>query len=406
MKILYFHQHFSTPKGATGIRSYAMAKKMIDQGHSVTMVCGNSGRAQTGIDTPFKHGVRRGIVDGIEIIEFDLPYSNQLSLLKRAMVFFNFAFKSIKLVFTEKYDIVFATSTPLTAGIPGIFAKWFKRKKFVFEVRDLWPELPKAMGVIKNPVILWMMSILEWLSYHSADRLVGLSPGMVDGIVKRGIDPNKVTSIPNGCDLDIFGKKNQAWRPEQVALTDLMAVFTGAHGLANGLDAVVEAAAELQKRGRSDIKIVLVGDGMQKKPLMTKAHELQLENIIFHDPVNKEKLAGLMASADLGLQILANVPAFYYGTSPNKFFDYIAAGVPVLNNYPGWLAELIESQNCGLTVAPEQPAKFADALEYAADHRAELNIMGENALNLAKTKFNRNMLAEEFTEWVCGVKND
>ncbi|WP_180057308.1 glycosyltransferase family 4 protein [Acinetobacter sp. YH12090] len=406
MKILYFHQHFSTPKGATGIRSYAMAKNMIDQGHKVTMVCGNSGRAQTGIDTPFSNGVRRGIVDGIEIIEFDLPYSNQLSLLKRAMVFFNFAFKSIKLVFTEKYDIVFATSTPLTAGIPGIFAKWFKRKKFVFEVRDLWPELPKAMGVVKNPIVLWMMSILEWMSYHSADRLVGLSPGMVDGIIKRGINPNKVTSIPNGCDLDIFSEKQHAWRPEKVKDTDLMAIFTGAHGLANGLDILVDVADELEKRGREDIKLVLVGDGMQKKALQQRVEQLNLSNIIFHDPVNKTKLAGLMASADIGLQILANVPAFYYGTSPNKFFDYISAGLPVLNNYPGWLAELIAEKQCGFTVSPENPQEFADALERAANNRENLKIMGQNSLDLAKTQFNRNILAADFTKWVCGVKND
>ena len=401
MKILYFHQHFSTPKGSAGIRSYAMAQSLIRNGHQVTMVCGSFGAGQTGLSQPFEKGMRRGDVDGIEVIEFELPYSNSLSFLQRILIFLSFAFKSIKVALFEKYDVLFATTTPLTAGIPGIFAKWFRRKPFVFEVRDLWPELPKAMGVIKNPVVLWLMSVLEWTSYHSADRLVGLSPGIVEGIVKRGINPEKVASIPNGCDLDIFTQEHQSWRPETVKNIDLMAVFTGTHGLANGLDAVIDAAVELQKRGRNDIKLVLVGDGMQKKPLMARAQQLELTNVVFHEPVNKNKLAALMASADIGLQILANIPAFYYGTSPNKFFDYIAAGLPVLNNYPGWLADSITDRKCGFAVPPENPSAFADALEYAADHRNELKEMGVNAQQLAREQFNREDLSQKFSEWVA-----
>lgn len=403
MKILYFHQHFSTPKGSAGIRSYAMAQSLIRNGHQVTMVCGSFGAGQTGLTQPFNKGMRRGVVDGIDIIEFELPYSNSLSFLKRILIFLSFAFKSIKVALTEQYDVVFATTTPLTAGIPGIFAKWFRRKPFVFEVRDLWPELPKAMGVIKNPIVLWMMSVLEWTSYHSADRLVGLSPGIVDGIIKRGIAPEKVASIPNGCDLDIFASEHQAWRPEGVKETDLMAIFTGTHGLANGLNAVLDAAVELKHRQRTDIKLVLVGDGMQKQALVERATELQLDNVVFHNPVNKAKLAGLMASADIGLQILANVPAFYYGTSPNKFFDYISAGLPVLNNYPGWLAELITNKQCGFAVPPENPQAFADALEQAADHREKLLEMGKNSQQVATEQFNRSILSQKFSDWVTGA---
>lgn len=405
MKILYFHQHFSTPKGSSGIRSYAMAQTLIKNGHQVTMVCGSFGAGQTGLAQPFVKGARRGVVDGIEIIEFELPYSNSMSFLQRVKIFLSFAFKSIKVALTEKYDVVFATTTPLTAGIPGIAAKWLKRKPFVFEVRDLWPELPKAMGVIKNPVILSLMSILEWVSYRSADRLIGLSPGIVQGITKRGVAPEKVALIPNGCDLNIFAGEHESWRPAQVAESDLMAIFTGTHGLANGLDAVIAVATELKKRQRDDIKLVLVGDGMKKKDLQLQAQKLELNNVVFHDPVNKDKLAGLMASADLGLQILANIPAFYYGTSPNKFFDYIAAGLPVLNNYPGWLAEMIEEKQCGFSVPPESPERFADALEKAADNREELKKMGVRAQELAREEFDRVKMSQQFSEWVTLASN-
>ena len=405
MKILYFHQHFSTPKGAAGIRSYAMAQSLIRNGHQVTMVCGSFGNGQTGLTKPFVKGMRRGEVEGIDIIEFELAYSNNLSFAQRIALFLSFAFKSVKVAMIEKYDVIFATTTPLTASIPGIAAKWLRRKPFVFEVRDLWPELPKAMGVIKNPIILGLMSVLEWMSYHSADRLIGLSPGIVDGIVSRGIKIEKVAMIPNGCDLDIFENQPTAWRPEGVAGTDLMAVFTGTHGLANGLDAVVDAALELSNRAVKDIKIVLVGNGMKKEALQQRVTALKLNNVIFHEPVNKDKLAGLMASADIGLQVLANIPAFYYGTSPNKFFDYIAAGLPVLNNYPGWLSELITNNHCGFTVAPENPSAFADALQQAISNREKLKIMGENAKALAKREFDRAKLSQKFNDWVTGVKS-
>jgi len=404
MKVIYFHQHFSTPKGSTGIRSYEMARRLVARGHQVTMVCGSYGGGETGIALPFINGMRRGVVDGIDIIEYDLAYSNSDGFLKRAMTFVRFAMRSIGVALTERYDLVFATSTPLTAGIPGIFARWLRGKPFVFEVRDLWPELPKAMGVIRNPLLLGAMSVLEWISYRSAHRLVGLSPGIVDGIARRGVPRERVALIPNGCDLDIFAGEVEPWRPGQVKSDDLLAVFAGTHGVANGLDAVLDVAVELKRRDRSDIKLMLIGQGKLKPALQERASREKLENIVFHDPVNKARLAGLMADTDLGLQTLANIPAFYYGTSPNKFFDYIAAGLPVLNNYPGWLAGMIRDNQCGFAVEAEAPQAFADALEQAANDRAALRAMGMRARELAEREFDREQLGNRFVDWLEGAK--
>ena len=400
MKILYFHQHFSTPKGATGVRSYAMAKQMVDEGHEVIMVCGSYGSGKTGLTKPFQNGKREGEVDGINIIEFDISYTNSDGFLKRTGLFLLFAFRSIFVAMTEKYDVLFATTTPLTAGIPGIFARWLRRKTFVFEVRDLWPELPKEMGVIKNPIVLGAMSFLEWATYHSAHRIVGLSPGIVKGIVNRGVATNRVTMIPNGCDIDFFSKYPSRWRPEQVSETDFLAIFSGTHGIANGLDIVIDTAKELQSRNRSDIKIILIGSGKLKQSLIDSAKAANLNNIIFHDAVDRVKLIELLRGVDIGMQLLANVPAFYYGTSPNKFFDYIAAGLPVLNNYPGWLADMIEQNDCGYCVEPENPVAFADALEEAARNKNELRLKARNALTLAKTEFDRIDLAKRFSQFV------
>jgi len=403
MHVLYFHQHFSTPQGAAGTRSYEMAQALLREGHSVTMVCGRYAQGKTGLTGAFERGRRRGSVDGIDVIEFDLRYGNELGLLQRLGVFTKFAMGSIGIALREPTDVVFATTTPLTAGIPGIFARWLRRKPFVFEVRDLWPELPRAMGIVRNPLVLALMSALEWVSYRSADRLIGLSPGIVDGIARRGVARERIAMVPNGCDLDLFERPDHAWRPEGVRNDQILAIFSGTHGPANGLDAVLDVAAELKTRGRDDICIALVGQGREKARLQQRACGQRLDNVLFLDPVPKTELAGLLAGADLGLQILRNVPAFYYGTSPNKFFDYIASGLAVLNNYPGWLADLIRDNDCGFSVAPDDAGAFADALIAAAENRTDLARKGKNAHVLAQRAFSRVDLAKTWRAWVTGA---
>jgi glycosyltransferase involved in cell wall biosynthesis len=273
----------------------------------------------------------------------------------------------------------------------------------VFEVRDLWPELPKAMGVIRNPVVLGLMSMLESVTYHSAGRLIGLSPGIVDGIARRGIPRQAITMIPNGCNFDIFSQSGAQWQPDGVKEGDLLAVFAGTHGIANGLESVLDAATELGRRGRNDIKLLLIGQGRLKSALVARASAERLDNVLFHAPVDKARLSALMARADIGMQILANVPAFYYGTSPNKFFDYLAAGKPVLTNYPGWVAELIRESHCGYAVPPENPVAFAEALEHAADNRDQIIEMGARARQLGRRIFDRTQLASQFAEWLEGA---
>lgn len=401
MHVLYFHQHFSTREGATGTRSYEMAQRLLQRGHRVTMVCGSYDSGQTGLEAAPVNGLRSGVVDGVEVIEICLPYSNRDGFLKRSLTFLRFAAKSVSIALTRDYDLLFATSTPLTAGIPGIIAKALRRQPFVFEIRDLWPELPKAMGVIRNPLVLKAMAGLEWLSYHSADALIALSPGMAHGIERRGIPSARIAIIPNGCDLELFHPLAEKTRPfPGVSTDDFVAIFTGAHGIANGLDAVLDAAAVLKARGRSEIKLVLIGQGKLKPALVARAEREGLDNCLFLDPVPKRQVAEVTASADAGLMVLSNVPAFYHGTSPNKFFDYIASGLPVVNNYPGWLAEMIAEQECGIAVPPENPEAFAEALITLADDRAEARRIGERGRRLAECEFAREKLADQFVDWL------
>ena len=398
VKILYVHQHFSTRSGSWGTRSYEMARKLIARGHRVTMLCGSSDRSDTGVCG--EEPVNRGVVDGIDVISLYLPYSNYDSFLKRAVTFVRFSFRSVKIALKEDYDLIFATSTPLTAGIPGIVAKLFRLKPFVFEVRDLWPELPKAMGVIKNPVILGALVVLEYVSYKTADRLIGLAPGIVEGIERIKGKHADVALIPNSCDTDLFmpGIGDRSLIPG--AADDFIAVFTGAHGIANGLDAVLDAAEVLTQRGAADIKFLFVGDGKCKPELMERAERDRLDNCIFMPPVEKTALAKIVSACDVGMMILANVPAFYRGTSPNKFFDYLAAGLPVIVNHPGWLSGILSDAGCGISVAPGNPGEFADALMRLRDNPEERTLMGANARVLADGEFSRDRLSDQFAEFL------
>lgn len=406
MKILYFHQHFNLPTSAGGIRSYEFAKKLMEKGHQVTMVAG--GRVNFGLPPTKMKGVYRGNLHGIDVIQIALPYSNKDGLVKRAVTFIKFGWKSVRIAFQEKYHLLFATSTPLTAGLPGIAVKLAgKKTKFVFEVRDLWPELPKALG-LKNPLFLWGMSVLEWLSYHTADGCIGLSPGICEGIKRRSQKGKRIELIPNGCDLDLFQPVQNNEKLSSELLPGLpsnkkIAVFTGAHGVANGLDAIVDAAKVLLEKGRNDILILFIGDGKMKPHLQKRVAEEGVNNIIFYDPIPKVQLAKIVSRADAGLMILANVPAFYYGTSPNKFFDYIASGLPVVNNYPGWLADMITANKLGVVTEPGNPKALAEGIEQIVDNPEQSAEYGRNAREFAAKEFSRDDLGNKFEAFLSEI---
>ncbi|MCF8448173.1 MAG: glycosyltransferase family 4 protein [Bacteroidia bacterium] len=403
MKILYFHQYFGTPTGKSGIRSYEMAKNLISRGHSVTVVFASSERRESPINhIPFKRKIRRGNFEGIGLIELNVKMDSNYGIIKRAIIFLRFVFLSLKLVFIERYDLLFATSTPLTIAIPGIIMKWFyPKRKFVFEVRDLWPELPREMGVIKNKFVLWLMGYLEYSAYANANGFIALSPGIKEGIYKTMPDKSKkIVLVPNGSDLNLFypSEVEKEIIPG-VHSDDFVAIFTGAHGAANGLDAALDAAKILLEKDEKSIKLVFVGTGNQKNRLINRKEKEGLTNCIFNEPVSKLKLVKYLQAADVGLMLLANVPAFYYGTSPNKFFDFISSGLPVLNNYPGWLAGLITENNAGIAIQPEDSQAFADALiKLKSMDKLELKKLGVNARSLAEREFNREKLGETFSK--------
>ena len=214
-----------------------------------------------------------------------------------------------------------------------------------------------------------------------------------------GYPAENIELVPNGSDMD----ENAAIIAPRLLNAErdtLVALYAGTHGMANGLDALLDAASVLKGRGRDDIKLVLCGAGQTKEKLKARAIAENLTNVVFLDQVSKDKVPALMKGSDIGLQILMDVPVFYNGTSPNKFFDYIAAGLPVLVNYQGWIADMIKENECGFVVPANRAEAFADALEEAHAARKTLPKRGENAQALARREFDRNLLGKRLTDWL------
>jgi len=406
MHVAYIHQHFSSTRGASGTRSYEMSRRLLQAGHQVTLVCG----AYAHGDRVEQQAARVASfdLDGIRIVRIAEPYGNEMSFARRLLAFGRFARSATRVVSKLDANLVFATSTPLTVGIPGMKAAKRLGVPFVFEVRDLWPDLPIALGVLKNPLLVAYARRLERRIYHAAKQVIALAPGIKEGICRTGYPLEQVPVIPNSSDLELFKPTSERLTDNRFGSPDdLRLVFTGAHGLANGLDSVLDAAAELKRRGATGVRFVFIGEGGQRARLMERSSQAGLNSLIsWERPMPKQELAKILPQFDVGMMILKNVPSFYYGTSPNKFFDYIASGLPVLNNYPGWLADMIEEHQCGTVVPPDTPTAFADAVLWMRDHRNELPAMGQRARQLAEAQFSRDHLGDQLVHTLEAVHDE
>ena len=401
MHVVYIHQYFTTPDQKGGTRSYEMARRLIQAGHRVTMIGGTTDLIGMDGSTGY---VQAETVDGIDVLRILEPYSNAMSFGRRWIAFLKFARKAYKVIKTIKdVDVVFATSTPLTTGDPGRKGARFHKCPFVFEVRDLWPELPIAMGLVGNPLLRWYLKRMELRAYNAADRIIALAPGIKQGICQTGYREQDVAMIPNSSDVDLFVPTQSREQidndPRFGKPGDFRLAFTGAHGLANGLDAVLDAIGVLKARGVTGVRFVFIGTGGLKPHLQSRGQAEELDDYIsWVDPIKKTELAQILPQMDVGMMILKNIQAFYRGTSPNKFFDYLACGLPILNNYPGWIGQYILQNNCGVVVEPQNPQALADAVEDLMERRETLPTTGNNARQLAETVFNRDILGRQFVE--------
>jgi len=290
--------------------------------------------------------------------------------------------------------VVFATHTPLMVGLAGVALSRHFGVPFVFEVRDLWPQALVNVGALRNPVVVQMMKWTARYIYHAADHIIALSPGMKQGITQAGTLEEKVTVIPNASDLDLFGPHlDGSASRERLGLGErFAAIYFGAMGMANGLEYVIEAAKILAQRKEDHIVLVLHGDGGKRSRLEALARHHGLTNVVFSDLVpDKSEIARIVAGCDCCLTIYRAAKEQTW--SPNKMFDALAAGKPVLVNVGGWLGEIVEHNECGLSLDPARPEALADALVKLSREPDLCRKMGANARALAERQFDRNLLA-------------
>ncbi|WP_298815799.1 glycosyltransferase family 4 protein [uncultured Chloroflexus sp.] len=394
MHILYLHQYFTTRAGVGGTRSYEFARFFVQQGHQVTMVTAAERQS------PWAGGWwRQREVDGIKVIEVRAGYADYsrataIGYGQRIIAFILFALASLLVVLrVERPNVVFATSTPLTIGIPGMLASWWHRAPLVFEVRDLWPEAPIQMGALRHPALILLARWLERVIYRYSRHIIALSPGMRQGIIDAGIPPEKISVIPNAADLDLFHPQRTGcnWR-ERLGQPAFLALYFGTMGEANDVRQVIEAARVLQDQGRNDIMLALAGQGRQRPLLEELARQYNLRNVQFLDPLPKAEVADLVAAADVCLTIFKAVPVLAT-CSPNKLFDTLAAGRPVIVNTPGWLQRLVVEHQCGRYARAGDPGDLAIQIAYLCDNPDFTRQAGRNARALAEQQFDRRRLA-------------
>lgn len=395
MRVLYLHQHYSVPAGSTATRSHAFAEALAARGHEVTLACGRYAGALTGLDGPFRGGRRDGRVGRHRVVEFDIRCGNAMGLAARSAAFLRFAARATALAMAERPDVIVASSTPLTVALPALAARRLRGTPFVFEIRDPWPELPRAMGGVPRPALAAMDLIADAACRH-ANAVVALSEGMADTALLRGADPARVHVVPNGCDLHLFGPHVVPWRPQQAQPWECLAVYAGAQGRANGLGTLLDAAAILRARGESRLRILLAGEGAETPALMARAAAEGLANVTFLGPLPRAAVGGLLAGSQVALHLLADVPEFAEWTSPNKIMDGLAAGRPVVTNQPGRAARILEDGPSGIAVPPGDAPALADALARLAHDPALRERMGTAARRQAVRLWDRRLLAERF----------
>jgi glycosyltransferase involved in cell wall biosynthesis len=367
MRILYLHQFFITRAGVGGTRSYEFARRFVASGHGVRMVTAGAGRSG---------------VDGIEVVGVSGAYSDYMSATartdrERMLAFGRFgAGATAAALRGPRPDVIYATSPPLAVALPALAAAARWRAPLVFEVRDLWPEAPIQMGALSDPRAQRWARSLERRVYSRARRVIALSPGIRDGVIAAGAEPDKVELVPNVADLDLF----EAAPPPK----EFLVSYFGTMGEANDLTAAIEAARLLP-----DMPFVLMGDGKRRAELEASAPP----NVEFPGPAaRKEDVAKLAARSGVCLTLFKDVPVLATN-SPNKLFDTFAAGRPAIVNMDGWMRQLVEDNDAGMYAPAGDARDLAQKLAWLRAHPEEAARMGRNARALAEREFDRDKLA-------------
>lgn len=393
MKLIYIHQHFVTNEGTSGTRSYDVSRYLVEMGWQVTMICGLHDQSSLP-RMPFWRLWQTHRIDGIKVIACNAYYSNKLGVASRLWCFLKFAMLALLVAIKERgVDILFTTSTPLTVGIPGRIGAALKGIPYVFEVRDLWPEDLLDAGRIKAGLQYKVWEWLELFSYNKAKKILLVSQGFHDRLIERGFDPTRLETVVLGADSSLYATltPDHDFFKQHGLDGKTIAIYTGAHGDANGLDQLIAAAECI--RDRPDIAIVLLGEGKMKETLRAQAAVKGLTNFHLIDPVPKTRLPNILAACQIGLMILKQIKRPRWVT-PNKIFDYMFAGLPSIVNFPGTTADMVVADGAGIASNPGDAKDMAERIIHWADHPDERAVIGRRARELALRKYDRKMIAQ------------
>jgi glycosyltransferase involved in cell wall biosynthesis len=401
MRITYLHQYFNTPDMSGGTRSYEMARRLVAMGHEVNMV--TSWREQDGRRAWFET-----VEAGIKLHWLPVPYSNHMTYGERIRAFFRFAQHSARKTALIQADIVFATSTPLTIALPAVYGARRQKVPMVFEVRDLWPEMPIAMGALKNPLLRRAGRALEKWAYRHSAAILALSPGMKSGVVAAGFYPERVAVIPNSSDNREFAFDEQSaqhFRAARPWLGDKpLLIYAGTFGKVNGVGYTVDLAKALKDRG-SNVRVLLVGDGAERDHIIQRAKQVGVFewNLFVESKMPKNRIPSLFSAATIASSLFVDLPEMR-ANSANKFFDTLAAGKPIFMNYGGWMHDLVTSNQCGLAMWGKPIKEVAAELDWAMHNREWLAKAGQAARKLAEVFFDRDKLAAQLEQVLIAVK--
>ncbi len=393
MHILLIHQAFAAMDEPGGTRHHELARHLAREGHKVTIIA-----SPVSYLTGTGQGKRvRKQTDnlGVTIIRSCTLPALHRSFIWRVFSFFSFMLSSFfNGLFVRKVDLVWGTTPPIFQGPTAWLLARLKGVPFLLEVRDLWPAFAVAVGVLQNKTLIRMSEWLERFLYKHADLVMVNSPGFIEHVKARGA--KEIALIPNGADPEMFDPlaDGMACRQKYGLSDEFVVLYAGAHGLSNDLDVVLDAAELLLPN--SKIRIVLLGDGKEKTRLQEEARTRSLSNILFLPPVPKMEMPSALAAADACLAILKPIE-LYKTTYPNKVFDYMAAGKPVILAIDGEIRQVVEKAMAGVAVPPGDANALAKAIMDFASNPEKCRKMGMNGRKSIEMEFSRTELAERFT---------
>lgn len=363
MNILFITQYFTPEIGAAAARIFDIAQESRLQGHTPTVISETPHYPSNAVLKGYRNCfIKRERFCQIQVLRSYVMVSKRENFIQRFCLYISFIFSSIINSFSIKWaDLVFASSPPLTVGLAGFVISRIKHAKFVLDVRDLWPESALALGELKQGFVFKLLQKLETYLYHKADLITIAVPGFRNHMKRAGISDDKIFDLPNGANLDLFEYyENRNLLKKETNLDEkFIVLFSGNHGLAQGLESILYVAKDLLDY--QDIVFILIGDGVRKKALIQLKDQLRLENVCFFDKVTREALPKYISISDVCLVPLIKHPLFL-SALPSKMFEYMACNKPVIVAIDGEAKEMILKSGAGLNVEPENTSQIKQAI--------------------------------------------